>query len=231
MCLCLCLSVSVYTLYYILFLFWVFRYSVKPLYSLIVWYAQTHSYRYVSKYWSILIICLFCYVFVLLFFVCSVCVHTGHQAQWGLATATTTTTNEADDDDKSFCTNSVAIVFLFLFSFLPLFSCKLIRLFSHSSLHCSFSSFMFVTFLGISCASLSLYLSNSLSYFTLMSFTSKKRAFMFSHFFPFIFCFSIVPFSFTTATTTMLSARRNSAKRERETCLLNSALSLSCSLL
>lgn len=50
---------------------------------------------------------------------------------------------------------------------------------------------------------------------------------MFSHFFPLYFLFSIVPFSITTATTTTVSAIQ---QRERETCLLNSALSLSLAL-
>lgn len=148
------------------------------------------------------------------------CVHTGHQAQWGLATATTT--NEADDDDKSFCTNSVTIVFL---SFFPS-SCKLIRLYSHSSLHCSFSSLMFVTFLGISSASLSLCLSNSLSYFTLMSFIKKKRAFMFSHFFTFIFCFQL--FRFHLQQQQQRRSQRDAIQqreRERLVCWIQRSLS------
>lgn len=86
---------------------------------------------------------------------------------------------------------------------------------------------MLVTFLGRSCASLFLSHSNSSGYFTLMSFT-KKRAFMFSHFFPLYFLFSIVPFSITTATATTLSAIQ---QRERDLFAEFSALSLARSLL
>lgn len=84
---------------------------------------------------------------------------------------------------------------------------------------------MLVTFLGLSCASFFSH-SNSSGYFILMSFT-KKRAFMFSHFFPFIFfVFNCSVFNYNSNNDDALS---NSAKRERLVCWIQRSLSRSLS--
>lgn len=112
------------------------------------------------------------------------------------------------------------------FSFPSLSTCKLIRLFSHSPLFTVSSLLLCLWPFLVFLVRLVFSHSNSSGYFTLMSFT-KKRAFMFSHFFPFIFfVFNCSVLNYNSNNNDALS---NSAKRERLVCWIQRSLSRSLS--